>query len=262
MSGSDESLLSRRSLLLGGGAIVAAGVGAYALVRGLLWAGGPRPKPVSYSFEETGQCLLSATMTEGPYYVDEALVRRDIRDGRPGVEFLLRLKVVDAKTCEATSGAIVDIWHCDADGNYSAAPALGSEERTAAGHLKPISGERFLRGRQIANADGIVEFVTIYPGWYRGRTPHIHFKVFVGEREVATSQLFFANELSTEVYAAPPYAARGAADTTNDDDGVLRGADRADGVWPKVVRDEARLVGTLTVGVARATDLATLAVSP
>jgi protocatechuate 3,4-dioxygenase beta subunit len=262
VNGSGEGSFSRRNLLLGGGAIVAAGTGAYALVRGLLWAGSPQPKPVSYSFDETGQCLLSATMTEGPYYVDEALVRRDVRDGRPGKEFLLRLKIVDAKTCEATPSATVDIWHCDADGNYSAAPALGSEERTSAGHLKPISGERFLRGRQTANADGIVEFVTIYPGWYRGRTPHIHFKVHVGEREVATSQLFFANALSTEVYATPPYAAHGVADTTNDSDGVLRGVDRADGVWPKVVRDGERLVGTLTVGVARATDLAALAVRP
>jgi protocatechuate 3,4-dioxygenase beta subunit len=262
VNGSNEGSFSRRNLLLGGGAIVAAGAGAYALVRGLLWVAAPQPKPVSYSFDETGQCVLSATMTEGPYYVDEALVRRDVRDGRPGTEFLLRLKIADAKTCEGTPGAIVDIWHCDADGTYSAAAPLGREDRTPAGHLKPINGKRFLRGRQIADVDGIVEFVTIYPGWYNGRTPHIHFKVHVGEREVATSQLFFANELSAEVYSKAPYAAHGMADTINDSDGVLRNADRADGVWPKVVRDGERLVGTLTVGVVRATDLAVLAVSP
>ncbi|MBL8783030.1 MAG: intradiol ring-cleavage dioxygenase [Alphaproteobacteria bacterium] len=258
MNDSSIGRFSRRNLLLGGGAIVAAGVGAYALVRGLMSSTRSAIKPVSFSFDETGQCVLSATMTEGPYYVDEALVRRDVRDGRAGQEFLVRLKITDAKSCEATPGAVVDIWHCDADGNYSAAPPLGSEERTPAGHLKPNSGDRFLRGRQIANVDGIVEFVTIYPGWYRGRTPHIHFKIHVGEREVATSQLFFAKELSAEVYATPPYAARGLADTTNDDDGVLRSVGVADGVWPKVVRDGERLVGTLTVGVARATDLAAL----
>lgn len=257
MSGSNEGLFSRRSLLLGGGAIVAAGAGSYALVRGLMSVDSSGSKPVSYSFDETGQCVLSATMTAGPFYIDEALVRRDIRDGRPGAAFLLRLKIVDSKTCEAMPGAAVDVWHCDAEGNYSAAPALGRQERTPEGHLRPINGDRFLRGRQIANVDGIVEFVTIYPGWYSGRTPHIHFTVQVGEREVATSQLFFANELSAEVFAGPPYAARGMADTTNNSDGVLRSVGRADGVWPRMVRDGERLVGTLTVGVARATDLAT-----
>jgi protocatechuate 3,4-dioxygenase beta subunit len=258
MSGSNEGLFSRRSLLLGGGAIVAAGAGAYALVRGLMPVDNSAFRPVSYSFDETGQCVLSATMTEGPYYVDEALVRRDIRDGRAGTEFLLRLKIVDSKTCEAMPGASVDIWHCDAEGNYSAAPTLGSQERTNEGHLKPINGDRFLRGRQLANVEGIVEFVTIYPGWYTGRTPHIHMKVLVGEREVATSQMFFAKELSAEVYAAPPYVTKGAADTTNDNDHVLYSARGGDGAWPKVVRDGERLIGTLTVGVARATDLASL----
>lgn len=259
MSNSNGSLFSRRSLLLGGGAMVAAGAGAYALVRGGLGAvDNSGFNPVSYSFDETGQCILTATMTEGPYYVDEALVRRDIRDGRPGTALRLRLKIVDAKTCEAMPGASVDIWHCDAAGNYSAAPALGREERTDDGHLKPINSDRFLRGRQLANVDGIVEFLTIYPGWYTGRTPHIHMKVRVGEREVATSQMFFPTALSAEVYAASPYAAKGAADTTNDNDHVLYSARGGDGAWPKMVRDGEGLIGTLTVGVARATDLAAL----
>jgi protocatechuate 3,4-dioxygenase beta subunit len=262
MNGSEGGLFSRRSLLLGGGAMVAAGAGAYGLVRVLTPTNNSGFKPVSYSFDETGQCVLTATMTEGPYYVDEALVRRDIRDGRPGVETLLRLKIADSKTCEAVPGALVDIWHCDAEGNYSASPALGTEQRTSDGHLKPINDDRFLRGRQVANVDGIVEFVTIYPGWYRGRTPHIHMKVRVGEREVATSQMFFAKELSAEIYAAPPYVTKGAADTTNDNDHVLYSARGGDGAWPKMVRDGERLVGTLTVGVARATDLAALHVSP
>lgn len=252
-----SELFSRRTLIIAGGAVAAAGAGLYALLRGGR-VDNTGFKPVSYSFEDTGQCVLSATMTEGPYYVDEALIRRDIRDERPGVAFRLRLKVVDAKTCEPMPGAAVDIWHCDADGNYSAAPPLGREERTTDGHLKPINADRFLRGRQIADVDGMVEFVTIYPGWYTGRTPHIHLKVHVGEREVATGQMFFAKELSAEVYALPPYAAKGPADTTNDSDHVLYTARGGDGSWPKVVRDGERLLGSLTVGVARATDLAGL----
>jgi protocatechuate 3,4-dioxygenase beta subunit len=241
MSEQQSGKPSRRAVVVVGGAVAAAGVGAYALWRGAPTGFGnaaPR-KAVSYSFESSNQCVLSATMTEGPFYVDEALVRRDIRDGREGAELALRLKIVDAATCAALPGAAVDLWHCDAQGNYSATSSANENER-------------FLRGRQIAGADGIVEFVTIYPGWYSGRTPHIHLKVFVGTREVATSQLFFPDELSAKIYAKPPYAARGRANTTNGEDGVLRGARGADGAWPTMVEETTRLKGTLTVGVARA----------
>jgi hypothetical protein len=228
---STAALPTRRAMLMAGGAVVALGAAGFAWLR--QGAGGPASAPVSYSFDDSERCVLTATMTEGPFYIEEALVRRDVREQRPGKEFLLRLKVVDAKTCAALPGAAVDIWHCDAAGDYSAAPAL------------------FLRGRQVAGADGIVEFVTIYPGWYSGRTPHIHFKVFVNQREAATSQMFFANELSAEVYASAPYAAKGKADTSNNSDGVLSFARSSNGAWPKVRKDGARLVGTLTVGVAR-----------
>jgi protocatechuate 3,4-dioxygenase beta subunit len=224
-----------------GGAVAAVSVGAYALWRGAHGAFGNAAarESVSYSFEDSNKCLLTATMTEGPFYVDEALVRRDIRDGREGSELALRLKIVDAATCAAIPGAAVDLWHCDAQGNYSATSPANANER-------------FLRGRQIAGADGIVDFATIYPGWYPGRTPHIHLKVLVGAREAATSQLFFPDELSAKVYARPPYAARGSANTTNGADGVLRWARGADGAWPKMAENGARLMGTLTVGVARA----------
>jgi protocatechuate 3,4-dioxygenase beta subunit len=241
MSEQPSGPLSRRAIVVAGGAAAAIGVGAYALWRGTFTGSGnaaPR-KPVSYSFETSNQCVLTATMTEGPFYVDEALVRRDIRDGRDGAELALRLKIVDAATCAALPGAAVDLWHCDARGDYSATTQANGSER-------------FLRGRQVAGADGIVEFVTIYPGWYSGRTPHIHLKVLVGAREVATSQLFFPDELSTKVYARPPYATRGPANTTNDRDGVLRWAGGADGAWPTMVEEGATLKGTLTVGVSRA----------
>jgi protocatechuate 3,4-dioxygenase beta subunit len=232
---------SRRAVVAVVGGVAAAGAGAYALWRGALTGFGnaaPR-KAVSYSFEDSNQCVLTATMTEGPFYVDEALVRRDIRDGREGAELALRLKVVDAATCAVLPGAAVDLWHCDAQGNYSATSSANANER-------------FLRGRQVAGADGIVEFVTIYPGWYSGRTPHIHMKVLLGAREVATSQLFFPDELSAKVYAKPPYAGRGPANTTNGEDGVLRWARGADGAWPKMTETRTGLTGTLTVGVARA----------
>lgn len=253
---SDASNPSRRTLIIAGGAVVAAGAGAYAISRGAIPGLGSADnsafEPVSYSFEDSQLCRLTASMTEGPYYVEEALIRSDIREDRAGKQTTLRLKVVEGTTCAALPGAAVDIWHCDGEGNYSAAPAMGSEARTAQGHLQPASAARFLRGRQIADANGFVEFVTIYPGWYPGRTPHIHLKVLIGTREAATTQLFFPKELSNEVYAGGIYSKRGLPSTTNDNDHVLSRAKGADGAWPKVTRAGDGLMGTLTIGVTRA----------
>ncbi len=162
-------------------------------------------------------CLLAPETTEGPFYFDPALVRRDITEGRPGLPTLVRLQVVDA-TCTPIAGARVDIWHCDAEGVYSGyAGQPGGDAR----------GETFMRGTQVAGADGVVEFETIYPGWYGGRTPHIHFKILLDERSALTGQLFFPDEVSERVYATPPYAGRGQADTTNATDGIARRAGAA-----------------------------------
>ena len=242
---------SRRALIIGGGAVVAAAAGAYAVSRQMGGVDNSPFKPVSYSFEDSDICRLTAAVEEGPFYIEEALIRRDIRDGRAGTETLLRLKIVDDTTCVPISGAAVDIWHCDAEGKYSAAPAMNDAERTASGHLKPVGDARFLRGRQVADGSGFVEFVTIYPGWYSGRTPHIHVKVYVGERETATTQLFFPKALSKAIFATGAYAKRGQPDTTNDNDGVLHRAQGADGTWPKMTRVGDGLTGTLTIGIVR-----------
>ena len=244
----DNSKPSRRTLIIASAGIAAAGVGALAIARsGFGRVDNSAFKPVSYSFEDSNACLLTAAVVEGPYYVDEALMRSDVREDRVGLATVLKLKIVDANECAPMAGALVDLWHCDAGGNYSAA----GDERTAAGHLKPATAARFLRGRQIADADGFVSFTTIYPGWYAGRTPHIHLKVRVGEREVATTQMFFSEALSNEIYATAPYATRGLPETTNAGDGVLHAANGANGAWPKMTRKGDTLAGTLTVGVAR-----------
>ncbi len=240
---------SRRTLIIAGAGVVAAGAGALGVVRGGFGAvDNAGLKPVSYSFEDSNLCLVTAAVEEGPFYVEEALLRSDIREDRAGAVTTLKLKIVDANGCVPLPGAAVDVWHCDAAGNYSAA----GNDRTDAGHLKPATTARFLRGRQIADGDGFVTFTTIYPGWYPGRAPHIHLKVLVGAREAATTQLFFAKALSNEVYATVPYAARDLPETTNDNDGVLRASNGASGAWPKVSRAGDRLTGTLTIGVARA----------
>jgi protocatechuate 3,4-dioxygenase beta subunit len=153
-------------------------------------------------FGTDSNCTLTPEMTEGPFYFDADKVRRDIRDGREGVTLELALRVRDS-ACEPIPDAVVDIWHCDAEGSYS-------EE-----------GDPFLRGVQVTNGDGIAEFTTIYPGWYQGRTVHIHAKVHLDTSTVLTTQLFFDDAVTDRVFARAPYDARGERDQLNDTDGLF-----------------------------------------
>jgi protocatechuate 3,4-dioxygenase beta subunit len=161
-------------------------------------------------------CVITPEVTEGPFYFDPALVRTDITEGRPGLPTTIRLQVVDEQ-CRPLQNARVDIWHCDATGIYSGYPnQTGGADAT---------GETFMRGTQFTDERGIVEFATIYPGWYRGRTTHIHFKVFLDETTLLTGQLFFPDEVSEAVYAtAAPYNERPGRDTFNDNDNLARRA--------------------------------------
>jgi hypothetical protein len=125
-------------------------------------------------------CVLTPELTEGPYYLPLNLVREDITEGKPGVPLRLRLAVVDVTNdCAPLGNAAVDIWHCDAQGFYSGVsgnPGGGADPEAGAG----AEAGTFLRGIQLTGEDGIAEFDTIYPGWYSGRTVHIHMKVHVG----------------------------------------------------------------------------------
>jgi protocatechuate 3,4-dioxygenase beta subunit len=169
-------------------------------------------------------CVLTPEVTQGPFYFDPGLVRADITEGRPGVPIAVRLQVVDA-TCRPQPGARVDIWHCDARGHYSNYPGPGEVRERAASAQR----ETFLRGTQMADERGLVTFASIYPGWYPGRTPHIHFKVFLDNDTVLTGQLFFPDALSEFIYRnVPPYADRAARrDVLNDGDFLAQRASRA-----------------------------------
>jgi protocatechuate 3,4-dioxygenase beta subunit len=170
----------------------------------------------------SGGCVVRPELTEGPYYVDEELNRSDLRsdpsDGsvRAGALLALTFNVSRASSsaCEPLAGAIVDVWHCDAEGVYS---------DVADGGFDTV-GKKFLRGYQVTDSDGVAQFTTIYPGWYRGRTVHIHFKVRSSSSSTSayefTSQLFFDDALTDRVFAAQPYAAKGERDTRNADDGI------------------------------------------
>ena len=139
-------------------------------------------------FGDESSCTLTPELTEGPFYFDADQVRSDIRDGREGTTLRLALRVRDSR-CEPVANAVVDIWHCDAGGAYSE------------------QGHPFLRGVQTTDRDGIAEFTTIYPGWYSGRTVHIHAKVHLDSSTVLTTQVFFDDAVTDEVFAAAPYDA-------------------------------------------------------
>jgi len=155
----------------------------------------------------TPDCTLTPEQIEGPFYTDLRLARRDITDGKPGSPLSLRIAVVDAKTCQPISDAVVDVWHADAGGLYSAFTEQGDDQDI------DTTAEKFLRGIQTTDASGTATIDTIYPGWYGGRTTHIHLKVHLSDQTRVTTQLFFPDEVSATVYAD-----RGPKDTPNADD--------------------------------------------
>lgn len=170
-------------------------------------------------------CVAQPEQTEGPFFVDEALERSDIRfdpsngkvsAGAPlALQFVLSRVTADG-ACAVTRGAKVDLWHCDALGLYSDVQDRRHDTR----------GQQFLRGYQTSDTDGIVRFTTIYPGWYGGRAVHIHFKVRMpgenGRTDEFTSQLYFQDELTDRVHAGEPYAANKGQRLLNTRDMIFR----------------------------------------
>jgi protocatechuate 3,4-dioxygenase beta subunit len=195
MADHDHHLTRRQTI----GAIGAVGAGA--VLGGGLRLGGPGDS-VSVA-EAAAACALTPEAEEGPFYVNLERVRKSIVGGRSGVPLLLRIKVINAKTCKLIKGAAVDIWHADAIGKYSDESSNGT------------SGQTWLRGVQLTASSGLAEFRTIYPGFYQGRTPHIHVKVHIGGsasgskysggRVSHTGQLYFAESVSDQVYRLAPY---------------------------------------------------------
>ena len=164
-------------------------------------------------------CVVVPELTEGPYYVDVNLERSDIRpntgdgavsEGAP-LELGWVVSQVDGDGCLPLEGAIVDVWHCDALGVYSG--------------VQGSAGTDFLRGFQRTDASGAASFTTVYPGWYQGRAVHIHFKIRTDPDAEAgfefTSQLFFDDTISQQVYASGVYASKGQPDQPNASDGIF-----------------------------------------
>jgi protocatechuate 3,4-dioxygenase beta subunit len=221
-----ERRLTRKSSLIALGGLAAAAAG---------WRtddAGAGPAAVA-----TGAvtCVLTPEMTEGPYYVPDEAVRRNITEGLPGTPLALRLTVVNASTCKAVAGVKVDVWHANALGVYS-----GVQGNTGT----------FMRGIQPTNAHGLALFETVYPGWYTGRAVHIHVKVHLGGNVVHTGQLFFPDTLTDTVYTKAPYSSRPGRDTRNATDAIFRnGGSRS---MLKVSRSSAGYAGAIALGVHRA----------
>jgi protocatechuate 3,4-dioxygenase beta subunit len=146
-------------------------------------------------------CVLIPTETEGPFPLDLTTVnaatffRKDVREDRTGVRLNVKLKIIGASNCLPMGNLRVNIWHCSKDGLYS-----GYDNNMNAGQ----AGKTYLRGYQMTDANGIVEFTTIFPGWYNGRTAHIHFQVYVNANYAAISQLTFPIAAKNALYTANP----------------------------------------------------------
>ena len=205
----------------------------------------PTPAPSAQSaltaadFDGLGTCSLMPEKTAGPFPLDQQFDRRDVTEGSPGHPMRLGLRVVD-KTCAAVAGAAVEIWHADATGDYSAFIDNGGGKDAGA-------GTTFLRGTQTADDNGIVEFLTVYPGWYSGRAVHIHLRVHLDDATVLTSQMFFDADYTAGVYAAAPYAEFGLPDTPNSADRIA-GDPQAEGTLLHTTAADTSL-GTGTLGL-------------
>jgi protocatechuate 3,4-dioxygenase beta subunit len=229
--------ITRRASLLKAGGLAAAALGAGAWRSGLVGDASESAASSGPAAVASGlvACVLTPEQTEGPFYLSSAKARRSITEGKAGTPLTLRLKVVDASTCKPIKGAAVDIWHTDAAGTYSG--------------VQDTVGRTFLRGIQKTNASGIASFITIYPGWYPGRTVHVHVKVHLGGNVVHTGQLYFPDAVSDAVYKRIPYSRRPRRDVRNSNDSVYRNGGKRSLLGLR--KSGAAYIGAITMGVQR-----------
>jgi protocatechuate 3,4-dioxygenase beta subunit len=207
--------------------------------------GGPPPGPLADPFSTTQAdastnetCTLTPSLievegtpqqTEGPYFVDNMPNRSDITTDtttgsvQEGIPLRLVINVYDVDgddgsgegSCIPLRGALVDIWHSDSQGVYSGIQQQGTTE------------QNFLRGNQVTDDNGTVQFTTVYPGWYEGRAIHIHIKVRTlegsNENFEWTSQFYLNDSITEQVHTQPPYSDHGQPDITNQEDMIFTG---------------------------------------
>ena len=258
----EASSISRRTVLMAGGAAIAATAVGVGLEGGAIAQSTPSASGTSLA--SAASCVLTPEVTEGPYYVDLDLIRQNIVEDRTGIPLKLQIAVADATACTAIENAAVDIWHCDSHGYYSGVSGNMPGPDADQSEIAEASTATFLRGIQLTNADGIAEFETIYPGWYLGRTIHIHLKVhldgeadktYEGGHTAHTGQLFFDDAVTDQVMQLEPYSGRpDEYRTLNESDGIL--GDHMDEPWFFVTltqttegKIEDGLLATIVIGV-------------
>ncbi|TDO77942.1 dioxygenase-like protein [Flavobacterium chryseum] len=165
-----------------------------------------------------GSCAVSPSETKGPFPIKtpSQLVLENIKSDRIGVALLINLKIENqSKDCAPLEGVLVDVWHCDKDGNYSEYGGTSMQQTD-------YTSVHFLRGRQTSDVSGNVSFLSIFPGWYQGRAPHVHVEVLTSSgSSLLVTQIAFPENVSSEVYSSTNYAAHGQADTSNTKDNIF-----------------------------------------
>jgi len=168
---------------------------------------------------DDGTCVVSPEETAGPFPTKNpsSLVLQDIRSDRTGISLSVKLTIQDySKGCEALSGVLVDIWHCDKDGYYSEYGGSGMQSAN-------FTTYHFMRGRQTTNSEGQVGFTSVFPGWYSGRAPHIHVHVYDATgKSLLVTQIAFPTSVCDLVYTtATQYYNKGKQDTSNVGDNIF-----------------------------------------
>lgn len=205
-------------------------------------SGDTDPAPRTTGAAATVDCVRTPSQTAGPFYFDTGELRRNITEGLDGTPLLVSLRLVEAGSCEPVAGATVDVWHTDVFGRYSGYRDQGVDRADT-------TGQTFLRGKQVTDANGVAEFETIYPGWYPTRAVHVHFMAYTDQGRLVTSQLYFPDTVSEAVYRTGPYAARGPHPVTNDDDGIFPGDAAGGSLIGQVTEHGEGYKVSLTVGV-------------
>lgn len=205
-------------------------------------------------------CTLTPEQTSGPYFIKSPL-RSNISEEQPGLPLKLGIQVVQVPDCTPLEGATVEIWHCDARGYYSGytdVPVRAPFDTLASiianaesGSIPPSDSETFMRGGQVSNADGMVQFETIFPGWYDPRLTHIHLKVSRDGQTFLTTQLYFPDELVNDIYSNhPDYVAYGTCPYNLTNDSALMDLSDETGVVLKTTRTEEQLTASARFGIA------------
>lgn len=262
---------SRRKLLLG--ALASVGVGLTALwsfrrpiLSNLFMKGSFDTSLLNNAPGEMDDiCILSSKAQEGPFFFPSP-ERINITEDRQGKALSLKFQLINHPECKPIQGAIVDIWHCDAEGGYSGYPAEIAKDVWASSlfllnnraknsdelHVDPVNDNRFLRGRQSSDSEGWVAFNTILPGWYDGRVPHVHAKIILNANEQFDTQFFFDTDLCNRIYTSvAPYDKSGKCPLKLSEDIVLADAGKGDGLMLQIKEADDLLTSTAKIGIQR-----------